>query len=141
MSADYLPLLWESAGTKTFWQTASDVRYFAMMAFGGFNMGLATLIAVIGATLGVSLNYVIGRVLSIFQFNGLSTIPQEKYLLWQRRLTLFMPLIGLVSFIHLIGVVVTAAGFLRVPPLRVLPFLLLGQILYYGYYFLNSAQF
>lgn len=129
----YLDILVDALGNKTLWAFTSEIRYFAVLGFGDADLRLATVMALIGACLGSFINYGIGRFLSACQSNGLSTIPQAAYDKWRSRFTYGILLIGIFSWIHLMGVLVAVAGFLKVPAKFALPSLALGQALYYGY--------
>ena len=117
MEQQYIDVLVDALGNKTLWAFTSEVRYFAMLGFGEADVVLATVMALIGACLGSFINYGIGRAFSICLF------------------------IGIFSWIHLVGVLVAAAGFLKVPAKFALPSLVLGQVLYYGYQYGTFAGF
>lgn len=136
MEQPYIDVIVEGVLSTTLWNFTSDTSVFAMQAFGGYDLKLAFFCAVLGASIGSFINYGLGRILSICQFNGLSAISQDKYERWRRYGTYAIPVIGLLSWIHLVGALVFALGFLRVKALYVLPFLIAGQAAYYGYYLL-----
>lgn len=136
MEQPYIDVIVEGVLSTTLWNFTTDAGVFAMQAFGGFDMKLAFFCAVLGASIGSFINYGLGRMVSACQFNGLSAIPQEKYDRWRRYGTYAIPVIGLLSWIHLLGALVFALGFLRVKALYVLPLLIAGQAAYYGYYLL-----
>lgn len=134
MEQPYIDVIVEGVLSTTLWNFTTDVSFFAMQAFGGFDMKLAFFCAVLGASIGSLINYGLGHLASVCQFNGLSVIPQEKYEHWRRYGIYAVPIIGLLSWIHLVGAAVFALGFLRVKALYVLPFLIAGQAVYYGYH-------
>lgn len=134
----YLLLFLESIGSTTAWQFSSDIRYFGMLYFGSYAIPVALLAAVTGATIGAAINLFAGYIFSNVQLSGRSAISPEHYEKWRQRCILAAPFIGMLGFVHLIGALVFAAGFLRVPPTRIVPFLLMGQALYYGYYVLSA---
>lgn len=139
MEQEYIDIIVEGVLATTVWAVSSDTTFFAMLAWGGFDMQLALLCAVIGGSIGAFINYGIGRLLSIFQFNGASVIPQDKYDLWRKRAYYVAPIIALLSWIHLIGALVVALGFLRVRAFYMLPLLIVGQAIYYGVEILRAA--
>lgn len=129
----YIDVISQSLLSTIIWPLASDTTFFAMLAWGGFDMRLAFWCAVGGASVGAAVNYGLGRLLAKFQTNGISTISPEKYELWQKRAVYFVPFIGLLCWIHLVAAFVVALGFLRVRAIYVLPALVLGQAIYYGH--------
>ena len=133
MEQQYIDVLVDALGNKTLWAFTSEVRYFAMLSFGEADSVLATVMALIGACLGSFINYGIGRAFSVCQTNGISKIKPDVYDKWRGRFTYAILFIGIFSWIHLVGVLVAAAGFLKVPAKFALPSLVLGQVLYYGY--------
>lgn len=133
MEQAYIDIIVEGILSTTLWSFTSDTTFFAMLAWGGYDMQHAMLCAVIGSSVGSFINYGLGRLVSIFQFNGASVIPQDKYDLWRKRAYFATPIIALFSWIHLMGALVFALGFLRVRAFYVLPLLMLGQAVYYGY--------
>lgn len=129
----YIDVISQSLLSTIIWPLASDTTFFAMIAWGGYDMRLAFWCALGGSSVGAAINYGAGRLLAKFQISGISTIPQEKYELWQRRALYFVPVIGLLCWIHLVAALVVALGFLRVRAIYVLPALVLGQAIYYGH--------
>ena len=131
MEDQYAAIILETMGAKLIWSLSSDIRFFSMLYFGGYDMTIPAICASIGASVGVCINYALGMLLSPFQGNGVSVIPQEKYDLWKKRLTLFAPAIGLLSWFFLLWIVVFAAGFFRTPFWRLAFWLAIGQTAYY----------
>lgn len=133
MEQQYIDVLVDALGNTTLWAFTSQAHYYAMLAFGEGDLTLATVMATIGASLGAFANYGVGRLFSVFQFNGVSKIKQTAYDAWQKRFTYAVLFIGAFSWIHLVGVLVVACGFLRVPVKFAFPSLVLGQVIYYCY--------
>lgn len=132
MDQPYIDVIVEGILSTILFPLASDTTFFAMQAFGGYNMTLAFWCVLAGATIGSAVNYGFGRLLSWCQTAGVSVLPQETYDVWQKRAYYFAPVIGLFCWIHLMAVLVVALGFFRVRALYVIPLLLLGQAIYYG---------
>lgn len=133
MEQQYIDVFVDALGNKTLWAFTNEARYVALFGFGSADMLKATLMAFAGACIGSFINYGIGRAFSVLQANGTSNIKQDVYEKWRGRFTYAIPLIGLFSWIHLVGVLVATAGFLRVPAKYALPALMLGQAVYYYY--------
>ncbi|MCH2546014.1 MAG: hypothetical protein MK052_00175 [Alphaproteobacteria bacterium] len=133
MDQPYIDIIVEGILSTTLWSFTTDTTFFAMVAFGNSDIQLALLCAVLGGSIGASINYGLGRLLAILQTNGTSKIPQDKYDLWRKRAYFAAPIICMLSWIHLVGALVFALGFLRVRAFLVIPFLMIGQALYYGY--------
>lgn len=126
--------------SKTLWQFASDVRYFAMLNFGGYPMLVPTVAVAAGAVVGSYLNNLAGVALAHFQHTGHLMLSQERYDLWQKRMNWLVWPVGLVSWFYLSGVLVCAAGFLRVSQWKILAAIFAGQAGYYGYHYVNSLN-
>lgn len=124
--------------SNTLWQFTSEVRYFAMYAFGGHDMLVPTLVSIIGALLASYANNFLGLALSKMQDDGRFKISQEQYARWQARANVLIWPVGLFCWIHLVGVLVFGAGFLRVPQWKILVAVFIGQTAYYLYYYLTS---
>lgn len=133
MEQPYIDVFMDALGNKTLWAFTNESLYIALFGFGSADMLKATLFAFAGACIGSFINYGIGRAFSVCQTNGVSKIKQDVYDKWRGRFTLAIPLIGLFSWIHLVGVLVAASGFLRVPAKYALPALIFGQALFYYY--------
>lgn len=139
MDNHILALLLESTGSTTMWQFSSDIRFFAMLYFGGFPMLPATIAAIAGATLGSMINFGLGWVLTRVQEQGISVLPQKMYALWHERFNWLVWIVGLLSFVHLINILIFAIGFFRISPQKALLAVVSSQALYYGYYFQHVA--
>jgi membrane protein YqaA with SNARE-associated domain len=135
----YIDVIVEGVLSTTLWQFTPDVSFFAMLAWGGYDMQKALMCAIVGASIGSCINYGLGRLFSIFQFNGVSVIPQEKYDLWRKRAYYATPIIAIFSWIHLLGALVFGLGFLRVRAIYVLPLLVVGQMVYYTYAMMQAT--
>lgn len=129
----------EALLSNTLWQFASEVRYFAMLAFGGQDMLLPTLLAIAGALLGCMANFYAGVFLSTFYEGGHFKLAPETYARWQRRAEWMIWPVGMLSWIHLVGVLVFGAGFLRIAPWKVLLAVSVGQTAYYFHHYLTST--
>lgn len=129
-----IQLFVECFGSTTVAQFSTDITYFAMLYFGGFNMMLATVIAILGAAFGMCLNFAIGYLFSNIQKLGVSKLEETLYLKWQGRFNKIMPLLGALSFLPLMGALIAVTGFLRVNTKTAALSIAFGQALYYGYH-------
>src|SRR4051812_27369720 len=75
----YLPILFESAWVASIIPLSSEPTFFAMKAFGGFNIGVAFVLAVIGASAGQAFNWAIGRLLITLKNRGIFKISEDDY--------------------------------------------------------------
>ena len=115
----------------------SQTAFFAILAFGeqeAATLHIAVVMAVLGATVGHSINWLLG--LGVLRLvRGYWDKSYEKirprynsYGIWALLLS-FLPLFGIFSF---------AAGLFKVSPLRVVLLVLFSQAAYYLHY-LNNA--
>ncbi len=134
MIDQYATLFVEAILSQLVFPLATDTRFFAMQLFGGYNVAAVLLTMIIGATIGMSANYGVGRLLSRCQGNGKSVIPQKHYDAWHSKAAKLMPLAGIFCWIPIVmGIFLMIGGFFRAPARRVVSFILLGQSGYYSY--------
>lgn len=129
---------YEAFFSRTLWQVTSEVRYFATFEFGETDLLIPSLVCIVAATLAGFANSLVGRILSIFQARGEFNLAEEKYeaaQVWGNRL---IWLVGLLSWYWLGAIFLAAAGFLRVAHWKVILATLIGQAIFYGYFYLVS---
>ena len=128
----YLQGFFESAHTATIIPLASEPTFFAMKAFGGFDMTGAFALAVTGATIGHCFNWWLGKMLRKLPPPGKGMLSEERY---QRAKAIFHRYgIWLLFFAWapMCNFLVVAAGFLDVRPRIALPLIIAGLAVHYA---------
>lgn len=133
----YFRVLYESAWVASVLPFSSEATFFAMRSFGGFNMPLAAALSVAGATIGMSFNWLLGRLLyNLHQKKHTFHISES----WYKRVAELFNKYGvfllLFSWAPLLKFVVVIAGFLNTRYRFVLPLIVIGHIFSYGYFVL-----
>lgn len=129
----YRDVFVESLGAALIVPVSGQPTFFAMHAFGGYNMQAAAVLGVAGAMLALAADYAIGGFLCYLRQQGKVVVSNAIYekvsLLASKRL---LPLL-LLSWMPFGALLTVAAGFLNVPAWKTLPVVLLGQAGYYVY--------
>jgi membrane protein YqaA with SNARE-associated domain len=100
-------------------------------------MPLATALAVAGATIGMSVNWLIGKsLLKIHQKKKLS-VSEYWYNKCSQLFNKYGAILVLFSWLPLMKLMLVAAGFLNVRFRFVLPLIIIGHTIGYGYYLFN----
>jgi len=132
----YLPIFLESAWVASIIPMSSEPTFFAMKAFGGYDMAIPFLLAIAGATLGQSLNWLVGKMLLRLEKNKKLNISDY----WYHRVAGLFNQYGifllLLSWVPLCNLLVVLAGFVGTKPKIVLPLIIIGQAAHYGSYLL-----
>lgn len=129
----YFSIFLESAFSASIIPLSSDPTFFAMKAFGNYNMAVPFILAVIGASTGQSFNWLVGKyMLERKQKGGLAI---DDY--WYNRFTVLFNTYGifllLLSWVPLCNFLVVLAGFFGTKPKFVLPLVIIGQAMHYGW--------
>jgi membrane protein YqaA with SNARE-associated domain len=112
--------------------------WFAALQFGGYNIGLATLAAVCGSSIGNFLNFYAGYYLNTKRGDWFAFSDKlYQHLARINRYTMFllalpftsMPFIGIFW-----GLYVLLTGFFGTPLKTAMLLIVLGRVAYYGYY-------
>ncbi len=111
----------------------SEIAWFAALGFGGYDMRLATLLALAGSLLGTSVDYVIGRIIAASRLRWFSASNESfaRAVQYFQRYILLLLLFPWIPFSTLFAVI---AGLFRISPAKILAVVLVGRICYYGYY-------
>lgn len=128
----------EAMQNRFVYPISSEVLFFALRYFQYEGMAAIGVAAWLGACSGSVLNYGLGVAFSSLQKSGLSSIPQDKYALWGRRSLYALPVIALLGWVHLTGVLLVAMGFLNTRWVWVVPAIFCGQGIYYLYHTLAT---
>lgn len=111
----------------------SDLTFYVMKAFGGYDMAAPVILSVVGASLGHIVNWYIGRSLVFFEYKGKFRINPERY----ERIRAFAEKYGIFllvfAYAPLMNLLVVASGFLKLPLKKVMPFVIVGLAVHYGY--------
>ncbi|MBM3618009.1 MAG: hypothetical protein FJX23_05620 [Alphaproteobacteria bacterium] len=129
---------YEAFFSRTLWQATTEIRYFASFEFGDVDLLVPSLVCIVAATLAGFANSLVGRLLAVFQAKGEFNLPEERYEAAQVWGNLLIWVVGVLSWYWLGAVFLAAAGFLRVPHWKVTLATLIGQVGFYGYYYLVS---
>ena len=131
---NYTNVFIESARVASIIPFASEPTFFAMFYFGGFNMPLAAGLAVAGATVGMSFNWLVGKML--LEWHKKKSFNVNEY--WYNKCAALFGKYGailiLLSWLPLMKFMLVAAGFLNVRYRFVLPLVVIGHVMCYGYF-------
>lgn len=134
----YLRIIWESAWVASVIPFSAEPTFFAMLYFGGYNMPLAAALSVLGATIGMSFNWYLGKALYRLHEKK-QTFHVSEY--WYNRIATMFNKYGafllLLSWAPVLKFVVVMAGFLNTRYRFVMPLVVIGHILSYGYFLLK----
>lgn len=134
-----IELLIEAFLSRTLWQFTSEIRYFAMLEFGGYDMLLPTVVAILGGTCAGYVNALLGKLLAKCQESGLFVLSSDKYKKWQKYGDYLIWFLGILSWYALVNALIFGAGFLRVRTWKIVTAVFLGQALFFGYHYLHFA--
>jgi len=130
----YISVFIESARVASIIPFSSEPTFFAMFYFGGFNMLFATALAVAGATVGMSFNWFVGKIL--LEWHKKRPLHVSEY--WYNKCSLLFNKYGAVfvvlSWLPAMKLILVIAGFLNVRYRFLLPLIIAGHALCYGYY-------
>jgi membrane protein YqaA with SNARE-associated domain len=137
----YFLIFYNSMQSNLFLTFRSDTAWLAALTFGGYNMILATALAFVASTIGMSLNFALGFYITRWR-DELPSFNEEKYQwvvrLFKDKLFLVMilppwPFLELLLgwFMPLLAII---CGLFRVPPRQAIASIMLSRMLYYGYY-------
>jgi membrane protein YqaA with SNARE-associated domain len=122
----------------------SENAWFAALTFGHFNMVLATLVAFVASTIGMSFNYCMGFYVSRWR-DELPSFNEEKYMriarLFEDRLFLLMiippwPTLEIL-ILFVMPIFTFVCGMFRVPPRQAVATIAMSRVLCYGFYLLQ----
>ncbi len=135
----YLDVLLESILVSTPIPFVGNPTFFAMHGFGGYNMPLAAVVAVIGSAIGAAASFFFGYMfLKLYRKQGGERhLSREKYNLASHYFARYFIFILPFSWLPLFNFLAMVAGFLGMRYKLVLPLIIAGQIAHYGYYVFN----
>ena len=129
----YFKIFYESAWSASVIPFSNEATFFAMQAFGGFDMKIPVLLAVTGATLGQLFNLMLGKFLLSFYRKGQLHVSEY----WYNRVSVLFNTYGifllLFSWVSILKVLVVLTGFVGTRTRFALPLIVLGQFYYYGH--------
>jgi membrane protein YqaA with SNARE-associated domain len=124
------PIFFQSAWKASIIPLGQDTAFFAMKAFGNYDMTFPLVLAVVGATIGQMFNWYIGKWLIAHR----AQMKINDY--WLNRVSSLFNKYGifllLFSWAPLCNFFVVLAGFVGTKPKIVLPLIIIGQAAYYG---------
>lgn len=110
----------------------NDLTFYAMKYFATYDMAAPVILSVIGASLGHVFNWYVGRTLAYFEYKGKFRISPHYY----ERIRGFFDKYGVYllffCWLPLCNLLVVAAGFLKLPLKKVMPFVVAGLAAHYG---------
>ncbi|MEZ5690858.1 MAG: hypothetical protein R3D71_04245 [Rickettsiales bacterium] len=109
---------------------------FAASSFGSFNMELATTAALVGISIGMFFNFMVGRLLlRLYKIRAnKNELPKDRYNKYAHRFTRYFLILLPFSWLPLLNFLVVAAGFFGVKARVALPLVVGGEMVRYGYY-------
>jgi|GEM_PF-991138 len=140
---NYYLIFINSLKSSIIFSTVAEYGWFAMRDFGGYNMLLASFMAIMGASLGTSFNYMAGYYLAAKRQDSL-LFNDRLYQIIHRYsryylLILLFPFPDLFIIGQFYSLFVFAFGFLRHSPKVVIPLILAGRVLYYLFHYYHIA--
>lgn len=133
MSGEFTTQLFlEAAHHASIIPFGNDITFHAMRLFGTYPMGVPVALSIIGAILGHVFNWYFGRTLIFFEYKGKYRMDPVRY---ERVRTLFEKYgiyLLLFSWAPLCNLLPVAAGFLKLPLKKILPFVIAGLAWHYG---------
>ncbi len=133
----YLDIFLEAAHTASLVPLASEPTFFAMYGFG-YNIQLAAVVAILGASLGAGFNFVLGVFLRrlYHKKNATHLLSEKQYSRAKNFFSRFGFVFLLFSWLPLLNFTVFAAGFLAMRPRIAMSLVVIGLTTRYGYYIL-----
>jgi membrane protein YqaA with SNARE-associated domain len=132
----YLFLLFDSIMSSLILLPNTPMVFKAMNILDGFRYEIVVIVAVFGNAIGASLNYLLGGVLNYAKDNIDKSGESDRFVSLKVFANKRLFLLGLFSFIPLLGVILTlAAGFLRVSYLRFISTVMIGRLVDYYFFY------
>ena len=131
---NYISVFIESARVASIIPFSSEPTFFAMFYFGGFNMSFATGLAVAGASVGMSFNWGLGKLLLKLHQKKSLNVNEYWYNKCQALFNKYGAVLLFFCWLPLMKLMLVAAGFLNIRYRFVLPLVIAGNIVGYGYY-------
>lgn len=128
-----LQILFESAWNASIVPFGSDTTFYAMQAFGNFDMRFAALFAVIGGVTGQLLNWCIGRLMRMAGQRGKYVRYEETYTKAEQFFNKYLIFLLVFSWLPVFKFLVLAAGFLQTRFRIVFWFTITGYIAHYTF--------
>lgn len=132
----YLDVFVQSMIVSSFIPFISDPTFFAMKSFGGYDMKLAVVLAVLGSAIGAAICFMVGKfVAKMYRIEGnQKSLSIEKYNKASRFFSKNMMVLMLVTWLPLLKFLPLVGGFLGCSFRITMLLVILGKIGYYGYY-------
>jgi membrane protein YqaA with SNARE-associated domain len=121
----------ESAWTASLIPLSSEATLYAMKSFGQ-DVTLAVIPAILGGTLGMMTNFLLGMLMLRAKRSGIPVIGERTYDKAQRFFNKYLFFLLFLSFLPMFKFLVLAAGFLGTRPRYALILVALGYVLHYG---------
>ena len=132
----YLFLLFDSIMSSLILLPNTPMVFKTMNILGSFRYEMILIVAVIGNSIGASLNYIFGKVLNHVKKNIDKSEGSERFVSLKKFANKRLFLLVFFSFVPLLGVVLTlAAGFLRISYLRFISVVIIGRLVDYYFFY------
>ena len=132
----YLFLLLDSIMSSLILLPNTPMVFKTMNILGSFRYEMILIVAVIGNSIGASLNYIFGKVLNHVKKNIDKSEGSERFVSLKKFANERLFLLVFFSFVPLLGVVLTlAAGFLRISYLRFISMVIIGRLVDYYFFY------
>lgn len=132
----YLDVFVESVIVSSFIPFAGDPTFFAMKGFGGYDMKLAVMLAVLGSAIGAALCFIVGHwIAKMYKLDGnQKNLSIEKYnkasRFFSKHLMILMPL----TWLPMLKFLPLFSGFLGGGARLTMLLVVLGKVGYYSYH-------
>ncbi len=135
----YLDVFIESILANSIIPFMHEPSFFAMHSFGGYNMPLAAVLAILGSFIGAAFNFALGLgLLRLYRRkNDRKHLPIDKYNKFKHTFSRYFIILLPLSWMPLLNILVLLAGFFGTKARLVLSLVLAGQIAHYGWYLFN----
>jgi membrane protein YqaA with SNARE-associated domain len=133
MSGEFTTQLFlEAAHHASIIPFGNDLVFHAMKAFGTYPMGVPVTLSIIGALLGHIFNWYVGRSLMFFEYKGRFRMDPASYERVRALFGTYGIYLLFFSWMPLLNLLPVAAGFLKLPLKKILPFVAAGLAWHYG---------
>lgn len=132
----YLDVFIESMLVSSIIPLMSDPTFYAMKAFGGYNLPFAVTIAIFGSFFGALFNYSLGEwfLKHYKKEKNHKYMPIETYKKSSKWFGKFGFMVLFFSWFPLLNFTLLAAGFLGMRSRVALPLVVVGQTVHYGWF-------
>lgn len=125
-------LLLDAAHQASIIPFGNDIVFYAMKSFGTYPMGVPVALSIAGGLLGYIFNWYVGRSLMFFEYKGRFRMNPTRYETIRTYAEKYGIYLLVLSWMPLLNLLPVAAGFLKLPLKKILPFVIAGLAWHYG---------